>query len=129
MYGNTEGSELRLITCDGYDPFTGAFDDYYVVYAKLVPWPIRPGVNFPSVKHRGELSTHEDYRAPRSGFVTEWDKKLNITKSYSDVGINCRYSHNSLLSSATVLGSSAPSHGRGVWAYFKLRSWSPLKLP
>lgn len=36
VYGNTEGSELRLITCDGYDPATGEFDDNYVVYAKLV---------------------------------------------------------------------------------------------
>jgi sortase (surface protein transpeptidase) len=36
VYGNTEGSELRLITCDGYDPATGLFDDNYVVYAKLV---------------------------------------------------------------------------------------------
>ncbi|WP_035777288.1 class F sortase [Arthrobacter sp. 35/47] len=35
VYGNTEGSELRLITCDGYDPNTGEFDDNYVVYAKL----------------------------------------------------------------------------------------------
>ena len=36
VYGNTEGSELRLITCDGYDPDTGEFDDNYVVYAKRV---------------------------------------------------------------------------------------------
>ena len=36
VYGNTEGSELRLITCDGYDPQTGEFDDNYVVYAQLV---------------------------------------------------------------------------------------------
>ncbi|MDR6555769.1 sortase (surface protein transpeptidase) [Arthrobacter pascens] len=35
VYGNTRGSELRLITCDGYDPATGEFDDNYVVYAKL----------------------------------------------------------------------------------------------
>ncbi len=35
VYGNTKGSELRLITCDGYDPGTGEFDDNYVVYAKL----------------------------------------------------------------------------------------------
>ena len=26
---------LHLITCDGYDPATGEFDDNYVVYAKL----------------------------------------------------------------------------------------------
>ena len=36
VYGNTEGAELRLITCDGYDPETGLFDDNYVVYAELV---------------------------------------------------------------------------------------------
>ena len=35
VYGNTAGPELRLITCDGYDPATGLFDDNYVVYAKL----------------------------------------------------------------------------------------------
>ena len=35
VYGNTTGSELRLITCDGYDPATGEFDDNYVIYAKL----------------------------------------------------------------------------------------------
>ncbi|KRF05241.1 peptidase C60 sortase A and B [Arthrobacter sp. Soil782] len=37
VYGNTEGPELRLITCDGYDPATGTFNDNYVVYAKLLP--------------------------------------------------------------------------------------------
>lgn len=36
VYGNTEEAELRLITCDGYDPATGEFDDNYVVYATLV---------------------------------------------------------------------------------------------
>ncbi|KUG61806.1 peptidase C60 sortase A and B [Kocuria rosea subsp. polaris] len=35
VYGNTAGAELRLITCDGYDPATGLFDDNYVVYARL----------------------------------------------------------------------------------------------
>ncbi|MDI3212284.1 class F sortase [Arthrobacter sp. AL12] len=35
VYGNTSGAELRLITCDGYDPATGFFDDNYVIYAKL----------------------------------------------------------------------------------------------
>ncbi|MGV0109968.1 class F sortase [Arthrobacter sp. CP30] len=35
VYGNTNGAELRLITCDGYDPETGLFDDNYVVYATL----------------------------------------------------------------------------------------------
>ncbi|MBT2538465.1 sortase domain-bontaining protein [Arthrobacter sp. ISL-69] len=37
VYGNTPGAELRLITCDGYDPATGLFDDNYVIYAKLKP--------------------------------------------------------------------------------------------
>ena len=37
VYGNTAGPELRLITCDGYDPKTGRFDDNYVVYAALAP--------------------------------------------------------------------------------------------
>lgn len=36
VYGNTDGAELRLITCDGYDPNTGQFDDNYVVFAKRV---------------------------------------------------------------------------------------------
>ncbi|MHA7282111.1 sortase domain-containing protein [Arthrobacter sp. TMS2-4] len=36
VYGNTPGSELRLITCDGYNAETGEFDDNYVVYATLV---------------------------------------------------------------------------------------------
>ncbi|MDD1477735.1 class F sortase [Arthrobacter sp. H16F315] len=35
VYGNTTAAELRLITCDGYDPATGLFDDNYVVYATL----------------------------------------------------------------------------------------------
>lgn len=35
VYGNTEGAELRLITCDGYNQATGEFDDNYVVYASL----------------------------------------------------------------------------------------------
>lgn len=35
VYGNTVGAELRLITCDGFNPLTGEFDDNYVVYAKL----------------------------------------------------------------------------------------------
>ncbi|WP_269044585.1 sortase domain-containing protein [Paenarthrobacter sp. Z7-10] len=35
VYGNTDGSELRLITCDGFNANTGEFDDNYVVYAKL----------------------------------------------------------------------------------------------
>lgn len=35
VYGNTEGPELRLITCDGYDPATGEFDNNYVGYAKV----------------------------------------------------------------------------------------------
>jgi sortase (surface protein transpeptidase) len=36
VYGNTDDAELRLITCDGYDPATGLFEDNYVVYASLV---------------------------------------------------------------------------------------------
>lgn len=36
VYGNTADAELRLITCDGYDPATREFDDNYVVYASLV---------------------------------------------------------------------------------------------
>jgi len=36
VYGNTPGSELRLITCDGYNSDTGEFDDNYVVYATLM---------------------------------------------------------------------------------------------
>ncbi|WP_377015122.1 class F sortase [Arthrobacter sp. GCM10027362] len=35
VYGNTNRAELRLITCDGYDPQTGKFDDNLVVYAAL----------------------------------------------------------------------------------------------
>lgn len=35
VYGNTDYAELRLVTCDGYDPATGLFDDNYVIYAKL----------------------------------------------------------------------------------------------
>ncbi|SDT22219.1 Sortase family protein [Pseudarthrobacter equi] len=37
VYGNTDAAELRLITCDGYDPATGLFDDNYVIYATLTP--------------------------------------------------------------------------------------------
>lgn len=36
VYGNTAGPELRLITCDGYDPATGSFDENLVVHASLV---------------------------------------------------------------------------------------------
>ncbi|GAB3538987.1 hypothetical protein GCM10027403_26550 [Arthrobacter tecti] len=36
VYGNTEGAELRLITCGGYDPVSGTFTDNYVVFATLV---------------------------------------------------------------------------------------------
>lgn len=35
VYGNTDVPELRLITCDGYDPQTGTFGDNYVVYARI----------------------------------------------------------------------------------------------
>ena len=36
VYGNTDGAELRLITCDGYNPKTGVFEMNYVVYARLI---------------------------------------------------------------------------------------------
>lgn len=35
VYGNTDGAEIRLVTCDGYDAATGEFDDNYVIYATL----------------------------------------------------------------------------------------------
>ncbi|MUN63425.1 class F sortase [Kocuria sediminis] len=37
VYGDTDGAELRLITCDGYNLLTGQFEDNYVVYAQLLP--------------------------------------------------------------------------------------------
>lgn len=37
VYGDTDGAELRLITCDGYNSLTGQFEDNYVVYAQLLP--------------------------------------------------------------------------------------------
>jgi hypothetical protein len=37
VYGDTDGAELRLITCDGYNLWTGQFEDNYVVYAQLLP--------------------------------------------------------------------------------------------
>ena len=36
VYGNTERPELRMITCDGYNPWTRTFEDNRVVYAHLV---------------------------------------------------------------------------------------------
>ncbi|MGQ1796217.1 class F sortase [Kocuria oceani] len=36
VYGNTAGPELRLVTCDGFDPATGSFDENLVVYASLI---------------------------------------------------------------------------------------------
>ena len=36
VYGNTERAEIRLITCDGYDPATGEFTENMVVYGHLV---------------------------------------------------------------------------------------------
>ncbi|MEX5298079.1 class F sortase [Kocuria sp. CPCC 205292] len=36
VYGNTAGPELRLITCDGYDPATGSFEENLVVHASLL---------------------------------------------------------------------------------------------
>ncbi|NEE00996.1 class F sortase [Phytoactinopolyspora halotolerans] len=38
VYGNTEGPELRLITCAGdYDPESRGFSDNVVVYARMLP--------------------------------------------------------------------------------------------
>lgn len=36
VYGNTHRAEIRLITCDGYDPGTGEFTENMVVYGHLV---------------------------------------------------------------------------------------------
>jgi len=37
VYGNTQGSELRLITCGGeFDPDNNYYSDNVVVYAELV---------------------------------------------------------------------------------------------
>lgn len=36
VYGNTEGAELRLITCDRYIPEREEWDDNFVVYARMV---------------------------------------------------------------------------------------------
>lgn len=35
VYGDTEGSEIRLITCDGYDSATGQWGDNLVVYGEV----------------------------------------------------------------------------------------------
>jgi LPXTG-site transpeptidase (sortase) family protein len=35
VYGNTSHAEIRLITCDGYDPQTGLFEENLVAYARL----------------------------------------------------------------------------------------------
>jgi sortase (surface protein transpeptidase) len=35
VYGDTDGAQLRLITCDGYNILTGQFQDNYVVFANL----------------------------------------------------------------------------------------------
>ena len=37
VFGAQFDDQLRLITCDGYDPETGLWDDNYVVYATLIP--------------------------------------------------------------------------------------------
>ncbi len=39
VYGNTERSEIRLITCDGYEPGTGEFTENMVVYGHLLTTP------------------------------------------------------------------------------------------
>lgn len=36
VYGDTKGPEIRLITCDGYDPATGQWGDNLVIYGELV---------------------------------------------------------------------------------------------
>lgn len=36
VYGTTAAPQLRLITCDRYDPATGTFDENLVAYATLV---------------------------------------------------------------------------------------------
>lgn len=36
VYGNTSQAEIRLITCDGYDPLTGLWDENLVVYGRLI---------------------------------------------------------------------------------------------
>lgn len=36
VYGDTHGPEIRLITCDGYDPTTGLWGDNLVVYGRMV---------------------------------------------------------------------------------------------
>jgi LPXTG-site transpeptidase (sortase) family protein len=35
VYGNTKQAEIRLITCDGYNPQNGRFEDNLVAYGKL----------------------------------------------------------------------------------------------
>ncbi len=35
VYGNTEGPEIRLITCDGLNQETGMLEDNFIVYATL----------------------------------------------------------------------------------------------
>ncbi|MFC0248298.1 sortase domain-bontaining protein [Citricoccus parietis] len=35
VYGNTEGPEIRLITCDGLNEETGMLEDNFIVYATL----------------------------------------------------------------------------------------------
>ncbi len=36
VYGNTDRAEIRLITCGGYNPASGLYDDNTVVYGHLV---------------------------------------------------------------------------------------------
>lgn len=36
VYGNTDDAQLRLITCDGYNRWTGRWEDNYVAFATLV---------------------------------------------------------------------------------------------
>ena len=36
VYGNTTHPEIRLITCDGYNPQNGTFEENLVAYGKLI---------------------------------------------------------------------------------------------
>lgn len=37
VYGNTDGPEIRLITCDGLNEVTGVLEENFIVYATLNP--------------------------------------------------------------------------------------------
>ncbi len=45
VYGNADRAELRLITCGGFDPSTGEFNQNTVAYAYLISSrPVRPEI-------------------------------------------------------------------------------------